>query len=293
MIQITGIRRLNPYRRKSTIADFLQCPICLQIYQPAIRLAICPHPIVAPERLFPADTRLVVSKRKPKAKRGPRILQSGNGLNYWDPQPGEHPKRYQAFKLWLDLNEKRTFAAVARGLGKSGTLIEGWAKEDKWVIRLEALEHHRAVERRKAEQKILERDVSDMLKINRARFRMLANEAARRLRLVESKKAEPMTEAEFDRAFEASVKVHRLLHDQSTEIIKHESPDLIRERQIREIVALIQDAVELKRKSGAAEDDVAACQWRYTQMAAAKFDLPVGLVAQAVSGLDQESESVS
>lgn len=85
MIQITGIPRLNPYRRQSPLADFTICPRCKQTYQPRIRLALCPHPIISPQHLFPVCTQLAtvqqasesdVTEMTPKrARKGPMFIK--------------------------------------------------------------------------------------------------------------------------------------------------------------------------------------------------------------------------
>src|SRR5437870_143272 len=112
MIQITSIPHLNPYRRQSAIADFLQCPICNQIYQPAVRLTFCPHPIISPARLFPVCTAIVVHKggRPATGPRPPLLLEKP----FWEHQENEDPYCYSMFCYYRDMGPRRLLITVAR-----------------------------------------------------------------------------------------------------------------------------------------------------------------------------------
>jgi hypothetical protein len=176
-----------------------------------------------------ADPEPVLRMPKAKAKRAPLVLSE----RYYDHQLGEGAKRFQAFRIWLGLREKRSYEAVARALRKSSTLIRRWAKEDKWEVRLQAYDRDQDKERRTIEREILKKDTEDMLKLVRARARMLSLEAARRLRMIDAGHAESMTNAELDRGLEAVVKLYRLLNDQSTENVVTDTPELQRERSFQ------------------------------------------------------------
>jgi hypothetical protein len=53
----------------------------------------------------------------------------------YDRQPQETDPAWEAFVLYRDLGTDRTLAQVAKDLGKSTTLIEGWSARHNWVER--------------------------------------------------------------------------------------------------------------------------------------------------------------
>lgn len=53
----------------------------------------------------------------------------------WERQKGESKQAYQAFEVYRD-QEKRSYAAVGRTLGKSKTQIEKWGARWHWVVRV-------------------------------------------------------------------------------------------------------------------------------------------------------------
>ena len=60
--------------------------------------------------------------------------QSGK-RQVWERMPGESPKAFHAFSLYLNLAERRTLAKVAEMLGCSSTNIERWARRWAWTQR--------------------------------------------------------------------------------------------------------------------------------------------------------------
>lgn len=235
MIQITGIPMLNPYRRAAPDPGFVACPHCKGLYASAYRSIFCPHPIVPARQLTAGrnkNAQLVVRTRKPTGPRAPIVLKEP----YYDQQLGEHPKRYQAFRLWISLSEKRSFAAVSTQLRKSPQLISRWAREDKWPVRLQAYDRDQAAERRAIEKKLLKKDTEDMLKLVRARGRTLAVELTERMKMIERGELERMSNSELDRALEGTIKLYRLLQDQSTENVMTDTPEMKRERSFRDAV---------------------------------------------------------
>lgn len=54
----------------------------------------------------------------------------------WQRQPGESAKAYNAFRIYRDLAEQRTFAKVGKELGCSSTNIERWAARWCWTQRV-------------------------------------------------------------------------------------------------------------------------------------------------------------
>ena len=67
----------------------------------------------------------------------------------WEPDPKWSKPRRAAFEAYRD-EPGRTFAAVARKLRKSGSLLRRWADEDNWRERVEAWDAE--VDRRRREE---------------------------------------------------------------------------------------------------------------------------------------------
>ena len=66
--------------------------------------------------------------------------------------PKESAKAFAAFSVYLNLGPERSLRAVGQGLGKSGSLLERWAKRYDWSARAQAHAAHLAgVEREAAE----------------------------------------------------------------------------------------------------------------------------------------------
>lgn len=63
-------------------------------------------------------------------------------MNIWEKQKGEGAKAFQAFTLFRDDTEGRSYPAVARALSKSLTIIKRWGARWNWVSRAEAFDAH-------------------------------------------------------------------------------------------------------------------------------------------------------
>lgn len=59
----------------------------------------------------------------------------------WERQKGESEKAYEAFAVYRDMGEKRTFTAVAEKLQKSCTLIRRWKDRWDWPERVRAYDN--------------------------------------------------------------------------------------------------------------------------------------------------------
>ncbi|MDR1021040.1 MAG: hypothetical protein LBL73_09805 [Synergistaceae bacterium] len=53
----------------------------------------------------------------------------------WDRQTGESEVAYEAFRAFLALEGKRSFRLVGKRLAKSSTIINKWAKLNRWLDR--------------------------------------------------------------------------------------------------------------------------------------------------------------
>jgi hypothetical protein len=71
-------------------------------------------------------------------------------VRFWERQPQETSKAYEAFQLYRDMGLGRSTARVARELGKSKTLMDRWSSRHDWVGRVQALEDWKEMIRRDA-----------------------------------------------------------------------------------------------------------------------------------------------
>src|SRR5438132_10565203 len=177
MIYVLGLLlKKNPRQDRG----FINCPECRGVYQASTRSPFCPHPIILPSRLFPADTQIAVRTWRKKPERRPLILCDP----FYFLQENEDPLRHQGLKIYLSLGEGGSLTAVAQKWRKHYSFVRKVAKEEKWEVRRQAYFREQEIVQRAEMQKILKRDTASMLRVVRARLRMLSVEAAARLRLI-------------------------------------------------------------------------------------------------------------
>jgi hypothetical protein len=88
----------------------------------------------------------------------------GNGHQYIDvlqnrdagQREGESSKAFQAFVLWRDMGDTRSYPAVARKLSKSRTLIKRWGSKFRWQERLREHLQYQDAERLDSQRKAIE-----------------------------------------------------------------------------------------------------------------------------------------
>ena len=89
----------------------------------------------------------------------------------WERQKGEGEKAYEAFVIYRDLGEKRTFAAVAERLRKSDTLIRRWKEQWNWQERARAYDNELEKEARakavKARKAMTERHIGIAMQLQK------------------------------------------------------------------------------------------------------------------------------
>src|SRR5437588_9523210 len=98
----------------------------------------------------------------------------------WERQTGESSKAFEAFALYRDGGSERSYARVARELGKSLTLINRWGIRRQWQARVLAYDDH--LDERRRERKCQEQVEMVKRQIRDARqLQELAMKAARKL----------------------------------------------------------------------------------------------------------------
>lgn len=60
----------------------------------------------------------------------------------WDRQPGESQRRYDAFRVYLELGRGRTLAKAAHQLGKNADYVRHLAATGQWQTRIRAWNEH-------------------------------------------------------------------------------------------------------------------------------------------------------
>ena len=89
----------------------------------------------------------------------------------WERQKGESEKAYEAFAIYRDLGEKRTFAAVAERLRKSDTLIRRWKEQWNWQERVRIYDNELEKEARakavKARKAMTERHIGIAMQLQK------------------------------------------------------------------------------------------------------------------------------
>lgn len=97
----------------------------------------------------------------------------------WERQPGESGPAFEAFAAYRDMGEKRTIAAVARKLNKSGTLCHRWKLRYNWRDRADAYDASIAEEARKEaiteREKMQKRHIRIALQLQEAALLALEN----------------------------------------------------------------------------------------------------------------------
>jgi hypothetical protein len=76
----------------------------------------------------------------------------------WDRQPGETPKSWEAFQVFLAAGATRTVSGVAKQLGKSHQMLDRWSQRFNWRARAGAYDNHLANKMLNAQEKQIERE---------------------------------------------------------------------------------------------------------------------------------------
>lgn len=75
-------------------------------------------------------------------------------VKIYERQPGEPEKQWQAFRIYRDMGEARTLAAVAKNIEKLPEMLYRWSKQWHWQDR--ALAWDRAIDARRRKSTLIE-----------------------------------------------------------------------------------------------------------------------------------------
>lgn len=172
-------------------------------------------------------------------------------IDPWDRQPGETPKRYAQFLVYLELGEARTLAAVAQQLTRNASYVRQVSAEWHWVARAGAWDQLQYQER--AARIRAERREADDRHVRLARA--LQTKVVAALQAIDPNK---VSAGELTRMLEVAVKVERLGLGAATDAVQHTGPDagpiqlqdLTREERDARLAAL---TAELVRRRAAQE----------------------------------------
>ena len=106
-------------------------------------------------------------------------------LKPWEKQAKESSKAYEAFVVYKDLGNGRTFTAVAEELHKSVSLIRRWKEKWNWQERAEAWDNSIAEKARAKKAK----DYAKMIEVQTGIGQMLQAEAIKAIKSMDLSKA--------------------------------------------------------------------------------------------------------
>lgn len=133
----------------------------------------------------------------------------------WERQRGESRQAFEAFALYRDLGSDRSYAKVARELGKSLTLIQRWGSRWDWVARAAAWDREQDRIRRETQLEAIKKMNEQHALIASAFLQKLVE----RLRNTDPRE---LPAAVMPKWFETAVKVERLARGEPTENISQE-----------------------------------------------------------------------
>lgn len=207
----------------------------------AYRTDYCPHSI-GPERQigrgkFPKGLRKKGVKREV-------VLQEP----FWEKQPYESARALEKWQYYRSLAPKdRSMTNVAAHFGLTPQAIRNVANQWKWAVRIEAYDVMKDREvlelERKDRKEAFERwrsGAQALQEIGNAKLQELIDEIAAQRKVLES---DPAAKVSIDltpdqaKAFtEAGIKLERLILDESTENVMHNTPAMKRELRLRDAV---------------------------------------------------------
>jgi hypothetical protein len=248
MIQITGIPKLR--RWKPSPANFIDCARCGVNYQPTYRSIFCPHALSSPTRLLGTGSHAALVPAKPKKQSTPALVLEEP---FWDQQKNETRAEFELYLYYEGLGARRTVIAVARHFQKTDKVQGGQqaglkvpinyayyrkvCEKNKWDVRVAAREREDdRIRNRLMREHHKKRVLADLAVIDAGR-QAVASEL--RDTLAELQAQGKRLDLPLDvlmATYEKITKLERLLMGESTENIVTDTPDMIRERKLRDAV---------------------------------------------------------
>lgn len=126
----------------------------------------------------------------------------------WERQPGESGPAFEAFAAYRDMGEKRTIAAVARELNKSGTLCHRWKLKYNWRDRADAYDASIAEEARREA-------ITERKSMQKRHIKISMQLQQKALLALESMKPEEMTPKDIKEFIRLATELERMNREES------------------------------------------------------------------------------
>jgi len=146
----------------------------------------------------------------------------GMHIKPWEKQKNEREKPFQAFKIYRDLGDERSYAKVCKELSKSQVLIQRWATEFKWKERIAAYETY-------LDQVKVREHEKNVIKMKERHAKLATAFQNKIVEKMQSFNPERLSPKDMAMWLDISVKVERLSRGEVTESIQHEDKDTRKE----------------------------------------------------------------
>jgi hypothetical protein len=157
-------------------------------------------------------------------------------MNAWDKRKDEGPEAFEAFVRYRDLGVSRSNERVAKGLGKSKTLMDRWSGKNDWVDRAAAWDTHLDQLNQKAR-------AGEHIEMNRKHVGIAQTFQAKLITGLQNLDVKKLSPQDLIRWAEVSIKIERLAEGVPTELIgaldeldltKLDDEELTKYQQLRE-----------------------------------------------------------
>lgn len=132
------------------------------------------------------------------------------GRQIWEWNGEETSPAFEAFTIYRDMGTDRTLAKVAKGLGKSGTLIEGWSARWNWDARVKAFDAHLDAIGIKARE-------SEIIAMNKKHIKIGETMQAKALQRLQRLNIDDMDANEIRQFLDTAIKIERQARGESTD----------------------------------------------------------------------------
>lgn len=132
---------------------------------------------------------------------------------YWERQPGESDKAFEAFSTYRDMGASRSLEKTGQTLGKSKAMMETWSRKFSWVERVSAWED----EQDKIMRKMQIEEISEMRKYHADIAREMLEKALEGLRHLEP---EELNAVSISRLVEVASKLEQKSRGDTTDAVE-------------------------------------------------------------------------